>query len=186
MTAAYAPFSADGHEVGWATWDGAHTETATVRWENEGWTIGGIVGRERVQYAIRTSATWRVRQFLLFRDLDEPDLWLVTDSAGRWGEMNGAHRPELDGCYDVHLDCTPLTTILPIRRLQLHVGDAAELPVVTIDPETLQVQRVVQRYARHDVHRWSVARHDGSVDEFDVDEHGLARDLPERFRRLDR
>ena len=44
-----------------------------------------------------------MRQFLLFRDLDEPDLWLATDGTGRWGEMNGAHRPELDGCYDVHL-----------------------------------------------------------------------------------
>lgn len=184
MSAAYAPFSSDGQEVQWATWDGEHTEVATLRWENEGWTIGGLVGRERVQYAIRTSPTWRVRQFLLFRDLEEPDLWLVTDGAGRWGEMNGAHRPELDGCYDIHLDCTPLTTILPIRRLQLHEGDAAELPIVTIDTELLQVQRVVHRYVRLDVDRWSVTRASGEHDEFRVDEHGLVLDVPDRFRRI--
>ena len=131
------------------------------------------------------SATWRVRQFLLFRDLDEPDLWLGTDGAGRWGEMNGAHRPELDGCYDVHLDCTPLTTMLPIRRLQLARGRRRRAaPSALVDLETLGVIRVVQRYTRHDVQRWSVAHHEGgSVDEFDVDEHGLARDLPDRFRR---
>ncbi|MFT3853152.1 MAG: putative glycolipid-binding domain-containing protein [Ilumatobacteraceae bacterium] len=184
MPAAYAPFSADGHEVVWSTWDGEHTETATLRWENEGWTIGGIVGRERVQYAIRTSATWRVRQFLLFRDLDEPDLWLATDGAGRWGEMNGAHRPELDGAYDVNLDCTPSTTLLPIRRLQLHEGDAAEMPVVTVDTETLQVQRVVQRYVRVADRRWSVTHHDGTTLDLDVDEHGLALDVAGRFRRV--
>jgi len=169
--------------VCWRTWDGEHVETATVRWENEAWTIGGIVGRERVQYAIRTSPTWRVRQFLLFRDLDEPDLWLATDGAGRWGEMNGAHRPELDGCYDVHLACTPLTTLLPIRRLQLHEGDAAEMPVVSIDTETLAVERVVHRYRRISERRWAVHRADGMADEFEVDEHGLAIDLPDRFRR---
>ena len=69
---------------------------------------------------------------------------------------------------------------------RVYVPNRRANTVSVIDPETLQVQRVVQRYARHDVHRWSVARHDGSVDEFDVDEHGLARDLPDRFRRLDR
>jgi len=182
----YAPFSADGEEVRWQTWDGAHVETATVRWENEGWTIGGIVGRERIQYAIRTSATWRVHQFLLFRDLDEPDLWLATDGAGRWGEMNGAHRPELDGCYDVHLACTPLTTLLPIRRLQLHEGDSAEMPVVSIDIETLAVERVVHRYRRLGERRWAVHRADSEREEFEVDEHGLALDLPDRFRRVPR
>ena len=127
-----------------------------------------------------------MRQFLLFRDLDEPDLWLATDGAGRWGEINGAHRPELDGCYDVHLECTPMTTILPIRRLQLHEGDAAELPVVTVDTETLHVQRVVHRYVRLGDRRWSVSRHGAVIDEFHVDEHGLALDVPDRFRRVDR
>ena len=80
---------------------------------------------------MRLTPTWQVRQFLLFRDLDDPDLWLATDGTARWGEMNGAHRVELDGCYDIDLACTPFTNTLPIRRLPLHVGDTAELPVVT-------------------------------------------------------
>jgi hypothetical protein len=65
--------SADGHDVQWETWDGAHVEHLTLRWENEAWTACGDVGRERVQYVLRLAPTWRVRQFLLFRDLDEPD-----------------------------------------------------------------------------------------------------------------
>lgn len=184
MAAGYTPFPADGHEVRWETWDGEHTEVATVRWENEGWTLGGIVGRERVQYAIRTSATWQLRQFLLFRDLDEPDLWLATDGSARWGEMNGAHRVELDGCYDIHLACTPLAAILPIRRLPLHVGDTAELPVAAVDTDTLDVRPMLQRYTRLASHRWGV-QHILSGDriEFDVDVHGLPLDQPGRFRR---
>ncbi len=122
-------FSADGHDVRWTTWDGDHDEHLTLRWENEAWTATGEVGRERVQYVLRLSPTWRVRQFLLFRDLDEPDLWLATDGHARWGEVNGAHRPELDGCSDIELACSPFPATLPIRRLPLDVGDGAELPV---------------------------------------------------------
>ena len=88
---------------------------------------------------LRLAPTWRVRQFLLFRDLDEPDLWLATDGHNRWGEVNGAHRPELDGCVDIELACSPFPATLPIRRLPLEVGDAAEMPVVTVDVETLAV-----------------------------------------------
>ena len=97
--------------------------------------------------------------------------------------MNGAHRIELDGCYDVDLACTPFTNSLPIRRLPLHVGDSAELPVVTVDVETLAVRPATHRYMRLDTHRWAFAHDDQSV-EFEVDQHGLLLDYPGRFRRL--
>lgn len=195
----FAPFGADGHTVSWATWDGNHREVTTVAWENEGWTVVGDVGRERVQYVVRLSALWHVRQFLLFRDLDEPDLWLGTDGAGRWGEINGAHRPDLDGCVDVHLRCTPFTTCLPIRRLPLEVGDSATLDVAVIDPDTLEVRRQRQQFTRTARRAWQrraidVALHgdadvdadDGQfeVDQFEVDEWGLVIDYPAGWRRV--
>ncbi len=192
----YTPLPASGHTVRWAEWGHGDpdddladaqqrvAEVTDFRWENEGWTISGQVAREQVQYVVRLSASWQVRQFLLFRDLDDPDLWLATDGTARWGEMNGAHRIELDGCYDIDLACTPFTNSLPIRRLPLHVGDSAELPVVTVDVETLDVRAVTQRYIRLDTHRWRVSdRADHSV-EFDVDQYGLVVDYPGMFRRI--
>jgi hypothetical protein len=180
----FAPFSADGHDVHWRTWDGAHVEHLTLRWENEAWTAIGRVGRERVEYVLRIGPTWRVRQLLLFRDLDEPDLWLATDGRNRWGEMNGAHRPELDGCVDIDLPCSPFPTTVPIRRLPLASGEAADVPVVTVDVETLAVEPATRRYERLDVRRWRITdAHTGDAVEFDVDEHGVALDQPGRFRR---
>ncbi len=186
----YSAFSADGHTARWATWQGDGEETTTLTWENEGWTISGQVSRENVQYVLRLSPSWQVRQMLLFRDLDEPDLWLATDGGGRWGEMNGAHRTELDGCYDVSLACTPFTETLPIRRLPLLDGHSAELPVVVIDPETLEVHAVNHRYTRLAFDRWRFERSGDAGDteftaEFEVDQHGLVLDYPGRFRRLD-
>ena len=179
----YTALPASGHTVRWSAWDGDDIEVTELRWENEGWTVSGQVARERVQYVVRLSAAWQVRQFLLFRDLDEPDLWLQTNGSARWGEMNGAHRIELDGCYDVDLACTPFTNSLPIRRLPLQVGDSTELPVVTIDVETLAVRPATHRYLRLDTHRWAFAHDDQSV-EFEVDQHGLLLDYPGMFRRL--
>ena len=156
--AIHTAFPADGYTARWQTWDDDAIEVLTLRWENEGWTASGEVGRERIHYVIRLSPTWQVRQFLLFRDLDEPDLWLATDGHARWGEMNGAHRPELDGCHDIDLACTPFTNTLPIRRLPLHPGDSAELAVISVDVETLAVAPTVKRYHHVDDRRWRVLR----------------------------
>ena len=185
----YAPFQAahesTGHIVRWATWDGDHEEITTVLWENEGFTVSGVVGREQVQYVLRLSASWQVRQFILFRDMEEPDLWLATDGGGRWGEMNGAHRTELDGCYDIDLACTPFTNTLPIRRLPLLEGHTAELPVVTVNVETLEVRSVVMRYTRIGSRTWRSENTDtGATAEFEVDEHGVVVDYPDECRRV--
>ena len=185
----YSPFPAahepTGHVARWATWDGDGEETTTILWENEGFTVSGELGRENVQYVLRLSPTWQVRQFLLFRDLEEPDLWLATDGSGRWGEMNGAHRTELDGCYDIDLACTPFTNTLPIRRRPLHEGHAAELPVVYVDPETLGVRPDLQRYTRISSHQWLFEQVEtGFSAELEVDEFGLVLDYPALFRRL--
>lgn len=194
MTGDLVPFSADGHAAEWSTWDAEHHESFTLTWENEAWTATGHVGREDVQYVIRLSPTWHVRQFLLFRDLDDPDLWLALDARHRWGEVNGSYRPELDDCVDIELACTPFTPAVPIRRLGLQgrpVGEAVELPVIDVDVETLAVIPTVVRYERLDVARWrrtplrTVAGDplDRSTREFTVDEYGLVVDEAERFRR---
>jgi hypothetical protein len=186
----YRAFSADGHVAEWAQWNSAETEQLSLSWENEAWTASGMVTHQRIQYVLRISPNWQVRQFLLFRDLEEPDLWLGTDGHGRWGEMNGEHRPDLDGCIDLELGCTPFTTTLPIRRLPLRLGHTADITVARVDIETLGIVPVRRRYTRVDHHVWHVRNLDDhkpdefKVVEFEVDEYGLAKDYPGRFRRV--
>ncbi|MBA3605108.1 MAG: putative glycolipid-binding domain-containing protein [Acidimicrobiia bacterium] len=174
-------FSAGGHVAHWRTGDGAHRETLSLRWENEAWTATAELARERVQYVLRLAPTWRIRQFLLFRDSGEPDLWLATDGHDRWGEVNGAHRTELDGCTDIDIVCSVFPATVPIRRLPLGIGDAAELRVAVVDVESLAVDVAVRRYTRvgeRTWRRWS--GEDGKTTEFDVDAHGLVIDQPDR------
>jgi len=178
-------FPSDGYTARWRTWDHEHLETLTLRWENEGWTATGEVGRETVMYVLRLSATWQIRQFLLFRDLDEPDLWLGADGTGRWGEMNGAHRHDLTGCTDVDLGVTPFTTSVAIRRLSLAVGDSAVSTMAAVDVDTLGVVPIEQRIERLTARRFRrTILATGERTEFDVDEYGLVHDEPDAYRRL--
>lgn len=177
-------FGADGHVARWSTWDDAHVETLTLRWENEGWTATGEVGREAVTYVVRLSATWQARQVLLFRDLDDPDLWLGTDGSGRWGEVNGSERRDLAGCSDVALDCTPFSHTLAIRRLDLAIGETADVAPAAIDVETLGVVRRHLRYERIGPRRFAVTdRMSDETTELSVDDYGLVQDLDGAYRR---
>lgn len=178
----YPAFPADGFRADWETIDGSAGQHVQLTWENEAWTASGRVAGVDVEYVIRLSPLWQVRQFLLFRDLPEPDLWLGTDGHGRWGEVNGAHRTELDGALDVALAITPFTHTLPIRRLGLAVGDVVALPMLTIDVDTLAVTQDSFRYSRDDEHAWSVTGPDGAQ-QFTVDAHGVPRDVAGHWRR---
>jgi uncharacterized protein len=133
---------------------------------------------------LRLAPTWHVRQFLLFRDLDDPDLWLAIDADHRWGEINGSYRNELDGCADVELACTPFTATVPIRRLQLAVGDEAAIDVIDVDVETLATSRQPVRYQRLSERTYRrTALASGDFRQFEVDEFGLVVDEAHRFRR---
>jgi hypothetical protein len=178
VTTSLTAFPPDGYTARWQTWDHQHLETLSLRWENEGWTATGEVGREAATYVVRLSATWQVRQVLLFRDLDEPDLWLGADGTGRWGEVNGAHRPDLAGCTDVAFACTPFSHSMAIRRMQLDIGERRDVTAAWIDVDTLGIVAVTTPYARVGRRRFEAGVH-----RFDVDDYGLVHDVPEQFRR---
>lgn len=175
-----------------AAWDGSTVEDVVVRADGDGLTAEGRVvrapeGAHDVHWVLRLDEAWRVRQLLLFRDLDEPDLWIGHDGGGGWGEINGARRPELDGCALVDLACTPLTTTLAVKHLaELEVGATGVVPVVAVDPATLGVVAATQRWTRLGDRRWRLDDDlaPGGGREVVVDADDLAVDAVGRFRRL--
>lgn len=182
----YLAPSASGYKATWTRWDGSPGSSVDLRWENEGWTAEIGLHIDDAVAVVRMSASWVVQQLLLFRDLPEPDLWLATDGHGRWGEMNGEHRTELDGCIDIDFAGTPFTNSIITHRLPLHVGHTADLKVITIDVETLGVVSAPHRYTRHDTNAWEYTslmtgkQHAATVDEF-----GIVTDEHSAFRRTD-
>jgi hypothetical protein len=179
----YSPLPASGLVASWTNRLDGTACTVALRWENEAWTADGHIESNNVQFVMRISASWMVQQFMLFRDLDEPDLWLATDGHGRWGEVNGAHRTELDGCVDIALDDTPFAHIVPIRRLPLHVGHGAQQNVIHINTDTLGVTVRPHTYERINESTWRYD-HGGEATTATVDDYGFIVD-DGRFTRND-
>jgi hypothetical protein len=178
----WVPFSADGFSARWITALGDEVGLA-LRWDNEAWTATVHLSREATDVVYRLSPMWQIRQVMVFRDLDQPDLWLGTDGHGRWGEVNGVHRPELSGAHDIGVAGSPFHHTVAIRRSELLEGSTAPHPTLTIDVETLGVVAADATYTRLGPRRWRVAHGDDPI-EFDVDEHGLPLDVGDRFRRV--
>ena len=78
---------------------------------------------------------------------------IVADGTGRW-RADGDPVPALDGCTDVDLGWTPATNTLPIRRLDLAVGDEVTISVALLRFPDLTLVRSDQTYARLAPDRW--------------------------------
>jgi hypothetical protein len=71
----------------------------------------------------------------------------------RW-ELDGAAAPELDGCTDLDLGFTPATNTVPIRRLNLAVGEARTITAAWLRFPELVVVPDTQTYTRVAGERW--------------------------------
>ena len=143
-------------EIWWTGTETGTVERLRVGFENGGWTAEGTVSGLDITYVMRFDAMWGLRQFILFRDADEPDLWLATDGQGRWGETNGATRDDLDGCVTIGLTCSPFPTAAAIQRALGYETTEASYSVAMIDVEKLHIQVDRHRLRQVDATTWSL------------------------------
>ena len=69
-------------------------------------------------------------------------------------------------------------------QADVDVGDAADITVAMVDPDTLGIVPVRQRYHRtSELHYAHADLDSGSETEFDIDPYGLVHDYPELFTR---
>lgn len=78
---------------------------------------------------------------------------LRRDDAGLW-EYDGVAVPSLLNCSDVDLGWTPATNVIPVRRLDLRVGDTASIIAAWVRFPELDVIANEQHYTRVAVDRW--------------------------------
>lgn len=73
---------------------------------------------------------------------------------GGW-TVNGAPRPDLDGCQDVDFESSAVTNTLPVHRLSFAIGEPVEVPAAFVRADDLSVDRLEQQYTllRSDEHQ---------------------------------
>ncbi len=176
----------------WRRLDQPGIEYCNLLSTENGWHLDGSVitvlasHPTRVRYDIRCEPRWATRSLELHLWLGgaKRELFISADEEQRW-YVNGAEAQDLRGCRDVDLGITPCTNTLPIRRLQLAVGDGAEIAAAMITFPDLRVGRVRQRYTRLTENRYRYENVNSSYStEIEVDELALVTSYAGGWERI--
>jgi hypothetical protein len=141
------------HIVGWQRHDTPGVEYAEVELDPVG-LDGEVIFAEEgmacvVTYrvtadpsGITTNAAVRLRRAGVISNRS-----LVRHANGAW-TVDGRPAPQLDGLSDVDLSVTPSTNTLPIRRLNLAIGQRAEVTAAWVRFPSLEIVPLRQTYRR--------------------------------------
>jgi hypothetical protein len=114
------------------------------------------------------------------------ELTLLRSPGGDWS-ANGRSLPELHGIADVDLSVTPSTNSPPLRRLDLGVGQAAEVTAAWVRLPSLDVAPLRQIYRRLETNLYAYEAPDLRFRaELDVDDDGIVRRYGDLWRLVSR
>jgi hypothetical protein len=150
---------------------------------NRGWIIDGhnvSRGPAAIAYSVECDERWRsqrghVSGWSAGGAVDvtierSHDVWL----------FNGAPVHGLDDCVDLDFGFTPATNLFQLRRMALHIGEAADVPVAWFDLGETALCRVEQRYERRGENTyWYESPSFGYAAELEIAANGFVRRYPE-------
>ena len=134
----------------------------------------------RLDYQIVCDEAWHTLSAQVKGWLNQTliELEIKTDRSGRWW-LNDAEQPDVMGCIDIDLNFSPSTNLLPIRRLGLAVGEAAEVNAAWLRFPSFKLERLPQKYQRLAENAYRYESAGGQfVAELKVDPSGFVIDYP--------
>ncbi len=124
----------------------SHPAGSTIRGTTSAWEADAAWS---VGYVVETDLQWRtLTAEATVRALDgDLDLVVQRSEGDRWN-VDGTHRPDLDGCVDIDFESSVVTNTLPIHRLEFASGVELSVPAAFVRADDLRVERLEQSY-RH-------------------------------------
>ncbi len=164
----------------WVRTAGNWRDNVTLTRTIDGWRLRGRIRNSRPSdlvdsafeglYQIDLDERWqtRVATVQMVRGHRSAEMQIRLDEDGRWRDLDETRLDVPDGVRDVDVFLTPATNTIPIRRLDLAIGAARDVPAVSIrldDHDRLIASRLDQRYERIDetIYRYESFRIDGEV-----------------------
>lgn len=152
----------------------------------DGWTLAGTAvfayeGRPcRLDYTVTCDPGWRTTSAGVAGSIGgrSVDLTVSVDRRGRW-RLNDEVCEAVEGCIDIDLGFSPSTNLLPIRRLGLAVGEAAEVRAAWLPFPALALEPLAQTYRRESETTYRYESGGGRfVRTLEVNSAGLVIDYP--------
>jgi hypothetical protein len=155
----------------WRREDGLSLERCVLEAISDGWRLTGTVlllaqdAPVEIRYSVQTDEEWRTRTVGAHVQSPAGDrrMALTADGSGAW-LSNGQPIVDLYGAADVDLAWTPATNTLPIRRLDLAIGEQADVTAAWVGFPEHTIVRLEQHYERLDATTYRYAAGELSVD----------------------
>jgi hypothetical protein len=174
----------------WQRLDVPGHDLATITRQPDGWLVSGVAVFLqaampcRVDYEIRCDARWVTRLCQLRASIGakRTDLVIERQATGAW-TVDGNEVAALRSCDDIDLGFSPVTNLLPIRRLTLPIGARATVTAAWVRFPELTVEVLEQAYARADSTHYQYESAGGAFRrELSVDAFGCVVDYPGLWR----
>jgi hypothetical protein len=120
------------------------------RWHMEGTAVFSQEQQPcRLYYRVVCDGVWRTLSAKVEGWLGTTviGIRIVTDPTHHWW-LNGIEQPAVMGCIDIDLNFSPSTNLLPIRRLNLAVGETAEVKAAWLRFPSFKLEPLLQQYRR--------------------------------------
>ena len=181
----------EAHTILWKRNDIPGHEACRVVSIDIGWQVLGTAvflfeGQAcRQDYIITCDAEWKTRSAVVRGWLGNRSIVVdvARDDEGRW-QFNGSPCDELVGCIDIDLNFSPSTNLLPIRRLELAIGQSAAVRAAWLRFPSFALEALVQSYTRVKERTYRYESAGGRfVAHVDVDETGLVTEYGDIWSR---
>jgi hypothetical protein len=183
--------------VSWRSSDWNGRETCTLSEQSDGWELAGhATGKAdgqsiAVDYAISTDQAWQTQRVSVAMSTEGPQsrqqCVFARDRKGLW-TAQGEDCPPLDaiqGLHDIDIQITPASNSLPINRLGLAIGEAADVTAVWVRIPEFVVEPLPQRYTRVADRTYAYESGGGEFTAtLDIDELGLVTTYDPGWTRL--
>jgi hypothetical protein len=124
--------------------------------ETGGWTIDGVsnfldqTGPASLHYRVNCDSGWTVNEATVrgFAGTMAVDLTIDRSQSGAW-QLNGKEQHLSAAILDLDLAFTPATNILPLRRMDIAIGDTKAAPAAYLPfPDVGRLETLEQSYRR--------------------------------------
>jgi hypothetical protein len=142
----------------------------------------------RLEYEIACDPHWLTRRCALrgYIGTTPVALDIVRNVRGEW-TVDDASAQSLEGCDDIDLGFSPVTNLLPIRRLGLAVGATSAVRAAWVRFPELTLEVLEQTYTRLTDDRYLYESAGGAFRrELRVDDDGFVTEYPDFWRALAR
>jgi len=180
----------NGETILWQRLDVGGHEVATIASDSDGWLVNGVaVFAEagdpcRVEYEIRCTTQWITRRCQLRGSIGASHVHLEIErnEAAEWS-LDSRQVGIVRGCDDIDLGFSPVTNLLPIRRLALPIGGGAAVRAAWVRFPDLTLEVLEQTYARVAKDRYEYTSGGGAFRrELTVDAFGCVLEYPGLWR----